>query len=190
MGGDFDLNSLYPHLIMQYNISPETIVGMTEQSTSVDAMLDKSFDTDFLKTDNHTLSPNGALFSRKKHGFLPELLFKMYNERKVEKKLMLQAQQEYENTKNPELLKKISRHGNKQMALKIALNSRLWCNRKSILSILRYSYCRNSVTYGGQLSIRWIEKSLNKHLNELLQTNDVDYVLLLILTLFISRLTH
>ena len=28
----FDLNSLYPHLIMKYNISPETIVGMAMKS--------------------------------------------------------------------------------------------------------------------------------------------------------------
>ena len=172
----FDLNSLYPHLIMQYNISPETIVGMSNQSTSVDSMLDKMFDTDFLKTENQTLTPNGALFTRKKHGFLPELLFKMYNERKVEKKKMLQAQQEYENTKNPELLKKISRHGNKQMALKIALNSAYGAIGNQYFRFYDIRIAE-AVTYGGQLSIRWIEKSLNKHLNGLLQTDNVDYVL-------------
>ena len=34
-----------------------------------------------------------------------------------------------------------------------------------------------AVTHGGQLSIRWIEIALNKYMNELLKTEDEDYVL-------------
>ena len=36
----FDLNSLYPHLMMQYNISPETIVENKYQQISVDELLE------------------------------------------------------------------------------------------------------------------------------------------------------
>ena len=75
----FDLNSLYPHLIMQYNISPETIVGMSETHPGVDGMLYKETVTDHLPDLNQTMTPNGALFSRERHGFLPELLYSMYN---------------------------------------------------------------------------------------------------------------
>ena len=31
----FDLNSLYPHLIMQYSISPETLVSMSDVNNRI-----------------------------------------------------------------------------------------------------------------------------------------------------------
>ena len=54
----FDLNSLYPHLIMQYNISPETLVDMHDRSKMVEPLLDKEIDTTFLKEKNLTMTPN------------------------------------------------------------------------------------------------------------------------------------
>ena len=118
----FDLNSLYPHLIMQYNISPETLYGQDKvKDMSVDKLLDRKVDTSILK--GVTLTPNGALFKTNKQGFLPEIMQSMYNDRVKYKKLYLQAKQEYENTKDPKLLKDISKYNNIQMAKKISLNS-------------------------------------------------------------------
>jgi len=171
----FDLNSLYPHLIMQYNISPETIKGMHRTVPTVDKMLSQEFDTSFLSKDE-TVTPNGAIFNTSKYGFLPELLSQMYNERKEVKKLMLKAQQEYENTKDSRLLNLISQYKNKQMALKIALNSAYGAIGNQYFRFYDIRIAE-AVTYGGQLSIRWIEIALNKYLNELLKTEDVDYVL-------------
>ena len=34
----FDLNSLYPHLIMQYSISPETLVDMTSLNSRIEEL--------------------------------------------------------------------------------------------------------------------------------------------------------
>jgi len=172
----FDLNSLYPHLIMNYNISPETIKGMHKTVPGVDEMLIQSFDTSFLKEKQETITPNGALFDCTKYGFLPELLLQMYNERKETKKLMLKAQQEYEDTKHPKLLNLISRYKNRQMALKIALNSAYGAIGNQYFRFYDIRIAE-AVTYGGQLAIRWIEIALNKYLNELLKTEDVDYVL-------------
>ena len=48
----FDLNSLYPHLIMQYNISPETLLPKTmkfDSEKSVDELLQKQHDLSPLK---------------------------------------------------------------------------------------------------------------------------------------------
>lgn len=102
--GSFDLNSLYPHLIMQYNISPEMLVEPEEytsamndilsQHVNVDNLLEKKLDLTGL--DRVTLTPNGQFFRTDRQGFLPEMLNKMYNDRKKYKKLMLQAEQEYE----------------------------------------------------------------------------------------------
>tara|TARA_Y100000034_G_scaffold24311_1_gene28318 strand:+ start:535 stop:3021 length:2487 start_codon:yes stop_codon:yes gene_type:complete len=172
----FDLNSLYPHLIMQYNISPETIVGMTETHPGVDAMLDKSYDTEFLQDINQTMTPNGALFSRKKHGFLPELMQKMYNDRKVTKKQMLEASQKYEETKDIKYKNIIPKLNNRQMALKIALNSAYGAVGNQYFRFFDIRIAE-AVTYGGQLSIRWIENALNGYFNEILETEGEDYVL-------------
>ena len=48
----FDLNSLYPHLIMQYNISPETLQEKKHPSTNVDRMY-LSRDTTGEETSKH-----------------------------------------------------------------------------------------------------------------------------------------
>ena len=69
------------------------------------------------------MTPNGAFFRKDKRGFLPEIMETMYNDRVKYKKLMLQAEQEYEDTKEQSLLKDISRYNNIQMAKKISLNS-------------------------------------------------------------------
>jgi len=171
----FDLNSLYPHLIMQYNISPETLVAQNKvPNMSVDKLLDRKVDTSILK--GVTLTPNGALFSTKKKGFLPEMMQSMYNDRVKYKKLLLQAKQEYENTKDPKLLKDISKYDNIQMAKKISLNSaygalgNVWFRYYDLL-------VAEAITTSGQLSIRWIERDVNQYLNDILKTSGHDYVI-------------
>ena len=172
----FDLNSLYPHLIMQYNISTETLVAQNKvPDMSVDKLLDQKFDTSKLQK-HHTITPNGALFRTDKRGFLPELMQSMYDDRVKYKKLLLKAKQDYENTKNPKLLKDISKYNNIQMAKKISLNSaygalgNVWFRYYDLL-------VAEAITTSGQLSIRWIERAVNKYLNDLLKTSGEDYVI-------------
>ena len=177
----FDLNSLYPHLIMQYNISPETLMGcpFKEKDITVDKMLDgevKDSIMQSLKDKNVTLTPNGALFRKDIRGFLPELMQSIYDDRVKYKRLLLEAKQEYENTKDPKLNKDISRYNNIQMAKKISLNSAYgaignnWFRYFNLL-------VAEAITTSGQLSIRWIERSLNRYLNQTLKTDGLDYVI-------------
>ena len=172
----FDLNSLYPHLIMQYNISTETLVAQDKiPKMTVDKLLDKKFDTTQLNK-HHTITPNGALFRTDKRGFLPELMQSMYDDRVKYKKLLLQAKQEYENTKEPRLLKDISKYNNIQMAKKISLNSaygalgNVWFRYYDLL-------VAEAITTSGQLSIRWIERAVNQYLNDFHKTSGQDYVI-------------
>jgi len=172
----FDLNSLYPHLIMQYNISPETLVSQNKvPKMKVDRLLNKEFDTTQLNK-NHTITPNGALFKTDTKGFLPDIMETMYNDRVTFKRKMLEAKQEYENTKDPKLLKDIAKYNNIQMAKKISLNSaygaigNVWFRYYDLL-------VAEAITTSGQLSIRWIEHALNEYLNTLLGTDKYDYVL-------------
>ena len=168
----FDLNSLYPHLIMQYNISPETLMPQ-EVAVDVDYLLDNK---PAPKLDNATFTPNGAVFHKRHQGFLPEMMQTMYDDRTIYKKKMLQAKQQYEDTKDAKYLKDVSRFNNIQMARKISLNSAYGAIGNEWF---RYYDLRiaEGITTSGQFSIRWIEKSLNVYLNKLLKTEGEDYVI-------------
>ena len=168
----FDLNSLYPHLIMQYNISPETLVGMYPESGLVDALLDREFDVAFLKEKNLTMTPNGSLYTRKKQGFLPALMEKMYTDRVKYKDLMI-AEQKKGKAANTN---KLAQYHNMQINLKIALNSAYGALGNQWF---RFYDVRNAeaVSVAGQLSIRWAERAVNQYLNKIMETENHDYVL-------------
>ena len=170
----FDLNSLYPHLIMQYNISPETLIDTRHPSATVDKILNKELDLSDYK--DYAVCPNGAMYRKDVRGFLPELMEKMYNDRVIFKKKMLEAKQQYEKTKTKELEREISRCNNIQMAKKISLNSAYGAIGNQYF---RYYKLANAeaITMSGQVSIRWIECKMNSYLNKILKTNDVDYVI-------------
>ena len=168
----FDLNSLYPHLIMQYNISPETLLGTHEETGLVESMLNEEFDTTFLKEKDITMTPNGSLYTRGYKGFFPSLMEKMYNDRVKYKKLLIDEQKKGRAAdKN-----KLSQYYNLQVNLKIALNSAYGALGNQWF---RFYDVRNAeaVSVAGQLSIRWAEKAVNKYMNKILETEDVDYVL-------------
>jgi len=170
----FDLNSLYPHLIMQYNISPETLVEDRFPNITVDKLLKGNVEI----PDNYpyTVCANGAQYRKDIRGFLPELMEKMYTDRVIYKKKMLEAKKQYEKTPTVELTKEIARCNNIQMAKKISLNSAYGAVGNEYF---RYFLIENAeaVTLSGQLSIRWIENKMNQYLNNLLKTQGVDYVI-------------
>ena len=177
----FDLNSLYPHLIMQYNISPETLVDMDEDSrfgVNVDGILTDECreKLDALKATGHAVAANGTCYRKDSRGFLPALMDKMYQERKHYKKLMIQAQ--IEKQKDPsktELDFDIAKYNNFQLVRKIQLNSAYGAIGNEWF---RYFDTRmaEAITLSGQLSIRWIADKLNEFLNTTLETDDYDYV--------------
>ena len=168
----FDLNSLYPHLIMQYNISPETLVEKRHPSATVNGLLSQSVEV----PKEFCLCANGAMYRKDIHGFLPEMMKKIYDERVQSKKLMILAKQEYEKTPTKELEKSISKYNNIQMARKIQLNSAYGAIGNQYF---RYYNIINAeaITLSGQVSIRWIEHKMNTYLNNLLKTEKKDYVI-------------
>jgi DNA polymerase elongation subunit (family B) len=183
----FDLTSLYPHLMAQYNISPETLIEVDDytkemrdvisKGVSVDKMIDQNVDTS--KLTGVTITPNGQFFRTDKQGFLPKMLEEMYVDRSKFKKLMLKAKQEYENekdeSKKTEINNRIARYDNLQLAKKVSLNSAYGALGSQYFRFydLRMAL---AVTLAGQLSIRWIEKHLNSYMNNLLKTEE-DYVI-------------
>ena len=168
----FDLNSLYPHLIMQYNISPETLWETRHASASVDRILNE----EIVIEDDVCVCANGAQYRKDIQGFLPQMMDKIYNERTIYKKKMLQAKRDYEVQPSAKLQRDISKFNNIQMARKIQLNSAYGAIGNQYF---RYYNLANAeaITLSGQVSIRWIEQRMNNYLNKILKTEDIDYVI-------------
>ena len=169
---NFDLNSLYPHLIMQYNISPETLWETRHPSASVERLLDQEIEIN----PEFATCANGAQYRKDVRGFLPELMQKYYDERVIFKKKMIEAKKKNEKTPSKALEKEIARCNNIQMAKKISLNSAYGAIGNQYF---RYYKLANAeaITLSGQVSIRWIENRMNQYLNKILSTKDKDYVI-------------
>jgi DNA polymerase elongation subunit (family B) len=179
----FDLNSLYPHIIMQYNISPETFVGRVpyiDGEEGVKKILEGAFNDPSIKnqlqSQNLSITGNGCMFDKDYVGFLPELMDRFYKERSTFKKKMIEAEKAYELDKSEENKKSIAQNHNMQIARKYQLNS--------VYGALSNEYFRwfddklaEAITLSGQLATRWIEQEMNKYLNKLLKTNGEDYVI-------------
>ncbi len=168
----FDLQSLYPHLIMQYNISPETLVGFKEwaQADIENVINSQEMPVD-IKEKDYCQAANGARFTRKFAGFLPELMKIQFQKRAEYKAKMLELKKAKVKDEN-----EIQKYHNYQLAKKIQLNS--------AYGALANEWCRwydwrlaSAITLSGQLSVRWVEKAINGFLNYNLGTKDVDYVI-------------
>jgi DNA polymerase elongation subunit (family B) len=171
----FDLNSLYPNIIVQHNISPETICRdhTIRFPQGVDYYLSKH-DRSTTIDDKYAVCASGVPFERSKQGIIPELIVDYYAERSTIKKEMLATQSEYEKTKDKKLESKINQLENNQMAIKILLNSLY-----GALANKYFKYFDNalaeSVTLTGQTVIKWAEQCMNKAMNDITQANK-DYI--------------
>ena len=184
----FDLNSLYPHLMMQYNISPETLINPQDYTDEMREILSSGVDVnkllekkvDLSKLKGATITPNGQFFRTDFQGFLPKMMEEMYDDRSKFKKLMLKAKQEYENetdeSKKYAIESRIAKYNNIQLAKKVSLNSAYGALGSQYFRFydLRMAL---GVTTAGQLSIRWIEAKINDYMNKLLSTENKDYVI-------------
>ena len=184
----FDLDSLYPHLIMQYNLSPETMVsGKRMKNINPDNIIENNnlamLDLEQAKRSDLCVAGNGTMYVKSKQGFLPKLMEILYSERKTFKDKMLaskaklrslppSAPQEERNI----LKKEISKYHNIQLARKIQLNSAFGAIGNEFFRYYNIDMAE-AITISGQLSIRWIEKHINDFLNQAVKTQDINYVI-------------
>lgn len=169
----FDLTSLYPHLIMQYNISPETFVKMMNVP-SVDEILAGA--EIVIDDDDFSIAANGACFTKEKMGFLPVLMKKLFDDRKRYKDEMLAVKEEYEKTKNPALKNEIARLNNLQMTRKLQLNSAYGAIANKYFRFFDIKLAE-AITISGQLSVRWAAQNINNFMNTTFKTNNKEYVI-------------
>jgi len=170
----FDLNSLYPHIIMQYNMSPETVVNDMQYEANVDDLLKR---IEYRIPKKYCMTGTGQYFDKTKKGIVPEIIQGLYDERTVFKRKMLAAQQKAQDEGDSyEIEREIVTLNNQQMAVKILMNS--------LYGALSNEYFRyydmrvaESITVSGQLTIRWAEDTINKYMNKILKTDNDDYII-------------
>tara|TARA_B110001454_G_scaffold136920_1_gene127239 strand:+ start:1484 stop:3925 length:2442 start_codon:yes stop_codon:yes gene_type:complete len=169
----FDATSLYPSIIMQYNMSPETIIPDFKYDVKVDDLIDR-YKLDKLKEKNYAMAANGTCYSREKQGLFPEIVQKFFNDRLKYKRLMQESQKKFQETGAKVYENEVSKYNNFQMARKIQLNS--------LYGALANQYFRfyddrlaEGITMTGQLVIRDTAKALDKYINKVCGTEDQQY---------------
>lgn len=179
----FDLTSLYPHLIMGYNISPDTFRGKLKNTYTIEELLEGKASElhDYLLDNDVSFAANSCTYTKKFQGFLGALMEDLFEKRKMYKKEMLKFKEEREKNgligpNNPYINNMIAKYENLQMAKKIQLNSCYGALANQYFRWYDLNYAE-SITISGQLTIRWAEKYLNEYLNTLLKTDNVDYVI-------------
>lgn len=152
----FDFTSLYPNIMIQYNMSPETLVTHTTKG-------------------DLAIAANAARFRKDKEGVLPKVIKSFYAERIDTKRQMLEYEQQYQENPSPELKTKIAIAHNTQHAIKILMNSLygVVCNK-----YFRYNntLLAEAVTTSGQRAIKWVENAINIDMSKLLD-EEKDYVI-------------
>jgi len=165
----FDLNSLYPNLIVQYNMSPETLTDNTQMNDVGYYLSGQTV------TGEYSVAANGSTYRKDIDGVLPQIIEEYYDERVSVKKMQIAAQKEIIKNYTPQLDKEIVTLENKQLAIKILLNSLYGAlgNKHFHYFDIRLA---EGVTLSGQLAIQWAEKAMNAAMNKLLNTEN-DYVI-------------
>lgn len=168
----FDLNSLYPHLIMQYNMSPETILDSRTDGVTVENCL--SMKRPDIDDESVAVAANGVHFRKDQRGIIPAIIEGLYAERSLIKKNMLSLKQRVQDG-DAAADKEIAKLDTQQMAIKIMMNSLYGAIGNCYF---RYYDLRiaEGITLSGQLSIRWAERAVNQYMNKILKTDNVDYV--------------
>lgn len=160
----FDLNSLYPHLIMQYNMSPETIGPMLGGHKVKDLLNEKEINI----PKDHCITPGGQTFKTTRKGLFPFIIEKEYEERSEIKKEMLRIQQKIEDEgSTPELEQRKVHLNNEQMGIKILMNSLYGAMANEYFQFF-HNNTAEAITLSGQLTIQWAEKHVNGYLQKVM----------------------
>lgn len=168
----FDLASLYPNLIVQYNMSPETLVNEPGHVCGVDHYLNKNSKVD----SQYAIAANGAAFTKEFQGVIPMIVSEYYDERKLVKAKKLEYEQEYENDKKDSTKALYQKARNTEQAIKYLLNSLYGAMGNQWFRYFELKMAE-AITLSGQLAIRWAEKHLNLAMNKVMETEGVDYVI-------------
>lgn len=166
----FDFASLYPSIMIAFNISPECIEDQIEMR--VDDVLNRTIDLTEQHNKNQTVAVNGVCFSKNKDGFIPTLVGKMLRLRKEYKNKMLDVKREIETLdkfKHQDEIKQLKKQSveffNKQMVAKVAANSFF-----GICGLVHFRFydirLAEAITLSAQAANKNVELQLNHYINQ------------------------
>ena len=164
----FDLNSLYPNIIVQNNISPETMRAEEQKfGVNPDTILDGSAPK---PEEHYSMCGNGAMFVNGKQGIIPEIIEKLYAHRVEVKDKMLEKKREREIKGSKAIDIEITRLETTQHAVKILLNSLYGAMANKWFKYYEPQMAEG-VTLTGQSVIRTSEKAVNDLLQRIFKDN-------------------
>ena len=212
-GASFDLNSLYPHLIAQYNLSPDTKINPDDLpenlkkvadefrkrniEDTIDDIVHERIDFSEFHKENVIILPGGACFRKDTMGLIPELMMKLYKQRKEHKKKSLEYEQKALNEKDENLknsyINTSKSLDNLQYTEKIFLNAGY-----GAFTFKSFRYfdrdMAESITSSGQISIKWLSNRIDPYImsktnnkTSCILYNDTDSTYLL-LTSFVDKI--
>jgi DNA polymerase elongation subunit (family B) len=184
----FDVASMYPHIIRECNLSPETIVSREAVGRwKVEDFITGKADTELwvgpTAGNQHVIAANGLICRQDTEGFLPNMLKTLYDERNRFKGLMKKAKKELEAIKDDPykaaekraLVKQISAFNNQQLVRKVNLNSAYGALGSAYFRFYDL-HLAEAVTVTGQFVIRKIANRPNDYFNGVLKTKQ-DYII-------------
>lgn len=178
----FDATSLYPSIIRQWNMGPDTIIGDTYsvsgyhmRDVTPERFLNEEIDISAAVSNNVALAANGACFDKTKWSIAAKMMKMVFDGRTEAKDKAKQLKKEYEKTKDEELKSLISMYNTRQLALKVLLNSFYGACGNQYFSMYDLRIAEG-ITLTAQFIIQWAQKSVNEYLNKILKTNK-DYII-------------
>lgn len=176
----FDLDSLYPHIIQQVNIGPETIVphhklpeeikAIVHPKNNVTKLLERKIDTSILKKYNLSMAANGVFYTKEKQSFFSQLMESIYSDRVTYKAKKKEAQKKLK-AGDKSYSDLVDQYDNMQMGLKIILNSGYGAlgNQHFLYFMVDTA---ESITTTGQLVNKWCSYQTNDFLCDLFKKKD------------------
>jgi DNA polymerase elongation subunit (family B) len=169
----FDYASLYPNIMVQCNISPETYRPEYNVDLAPEMILSRNQSVGDLV--DYSYACNGTAYSKKKQGIIPEIIEELYSQRKSVKSEMIAAQkllEKSEESYRESLKQNIALLNTKQMALKILLNSLYGAFANQHFRYYNPALA-TAVTLTGQTVIRWAEQHANGAISKFLKEDEV-----------------
>jgi DNA polymerase elongation subunit (family B) len=174
----FDINSLYPNIIVQYNMSPETIMKhLKVPNIGVEELLENPHRN---IEPNLAMAATGAVFRRDKKGVIAGIVEDYYNRRVTIKNEMIAKKRELELVTDPSLKfmieSDVARLETEQTSVKILMNS--------LYGAMGSQYFRYydidlalAITTTGQYIIHRAEKAVNDFIVGWLKTPHKDRII-------------
>lgn len=189
----FDVESMYPHMIMMYNISPETLILNPINTEGL--IKTPASERYTCSTPSGKCSVDGIYYEKDKKGVLSEIVEVIFNNRKRFKKKMQIAEGIEENLSKEEIIKNLNMsssvmnelydeiknegydskyYDSQQHIRKILINSMYGVLANKYFSFYNIKNAM-AITIGGRHLIKFLSNNLNTYLKNYWHTVAVKY---------------